>query len=46
MTVFQDGRPAKKEYRRFSIKTVDGSNDFAMMREVISAFCVESLAER
>jgi excinuclease ABC subunit C len=36
MTVFQDGRPAKKEYRRFSIKTVQGSNDFAMMREVIA----------
>jgi excinuclease ABC subunit C len=35
MIVFQDGRPAKKEYRRFTIKTVTGSNDFAMMREVI-----------
>jgi excinuclease ABC subunit C len=36
MIVFQDGRPAKKEYRRFTIKTVTGSNDFAMMREVIA----------
>ncbi|MDQ3512439.1 MAG: excinuclease ABC subunit UvrC [Chloroflexota bacterium] len=36
MVVFIDGRPAKKEYRRFGIKTVTGSNDFAMMREVIS----------
>src|SRR5919112_905783 len=36
MIVFEDGPPAKKEYRRFSIKTVEGSNDFAMMREVIS----------
>ncbi|MBA2596397.1 MAG: excinuclease ABC subunit UvrC [Chloroflexia bacterium] len=36
MIVFQDGRPAKKEYRRFTIKTVEGSNDFAMMREVIT----------
>lgn len=35
MIVFEDGRPAKKEYRRFTIKTVTGSNDFAMMREVI-----------
>ncbi|MDQ3225468.1 MAG: excinuclease ABC subunit UvrC, partial [Chloroflexota bacterium] len=26
MIVFQDGRPAKKEYRRFTIKTVEGSN--------------------
>jgi excinuclease ABC subunit C len=36
MTVFEDGRPAKKEYRRFTIKTVVGTDDFAMMREVIS----------
>jgi excinuclease ABC subunit C len=36
MTVLQDGRPAKKEYRKFTIKTVTGSNDFAMMREVIA----------
>jgi excinuclease ABC subunit C len=35
MVVFEDGRPAKKEYRRFTIKTVEGSNDFAMMQEVI-----------
>ena len=35
MVVFIDGRPAKKEYRRFGIKTVTGSNDFAMMHEVI-----------
>jgi excinuclease ABC subunit C len=36
MIVFEDGRPAKKEYRRFTIKSVQGSNDFAMMREVIT----------
>lgn len=36
MIVFEDGRPAKKEYRRFTIKTVEGSNDFAMMREVVT----------
>jgi excinuclease ABC subunit C len=35
MVVFQDGRPAKKEYRRFNVKTVEGSNDFAMMQEVV-----------
>ena len=35
MVVFEGGRPAKKEYRRFTIKTVEGSNDFAMMAEVI-----------
>ncbi|MCO5215333.1 MAG: excinuclease ABC subunit UvrC [Thermomicrobiales bacterium] len=35
MVVFEDGRPAKKEYRRFSIKTVVGADDFASMKEVI-----------
>jgi excinuclease ABC subunit C len=36
MVVFEDGKPAKKEYRRFTIKTITGANDFAMMAEVIS----------
>ncbi len=35
MVVFEDGKPAKKEYRRFTIKTITGANDFAMMNEVI-----------
>src|SRR6478735_308115 len=35
MIVFEDGRPAKKEYRRFTIKTVDGPDDFASMKEVV-----------
>lgn len=35
MVVFVDGRPARKEYRKFGIKTVEGANDFAMMAEVI-----------
>jgi excinuclease ABC subunit C len=35
MVVFEDGKPAKREYRRFTIKTVQGANDFAMMNEVI-----------
>jgi excinuclease ABC subunit C len=35
MVVFVDGRPARKEYRKFTIKTVEGANDFAMMAEVI-----------
>lgn len=33
--VFRDGRPSKKEYRRFNIKTVVGANDFASMEEVL-----------
>ena len=36
MVVFVDGRPAKKEYRKFAIKSVDGPNDFASMAEVIA----------
>ena len=33
--VFKDGKPCKKEYRHFNIKTVDGPNDFASMEEVV-----------
>lgn len=35
MVVFEDGKPAKKEYRRFTIKTVVGADDFASMKEII-----------
>jgi excinuclease ABC subunit C len=35
MVVFQGGRPAKSEYRRFRIRTVEGADDFASMAEVI-----------
>lgn len=35
MVVFVDGRPKKSEYRKFAIKTVQGSNDTAMMEEVL-----------
>jgi excinuclease ABC subunit C len=33
--VFKDGKPSKKEYRKFNIKTVEGANDFASMEEVV-----------
>ena len=33
--VFRDGKPAKKDYRHFNVKTVEGPNDFASMEEVI-----------
>ncbi len=36
MVVFEQGAPAKKHYRRFNIKTVDGPNDFASMREALT----------
>src|ERR687894_2750380 len=35
MVVFQGGRPAKGEYRRFRIRTVEGADDFSSMAEVI-----------
>lgn len=33
--VFKNGKPAKKEYRHYGIKTVEGANDFASMEEVV-----------
>ncbi|MFI5359309.1 MAG: excinuclease ABC subunit UvrC [Halanaerobiales bacterium] len=35
MVVFKDGQPAKDNYRRYKIKTVEGPNDYAMMKEVV-----------
>ena len=35
MVCFIDGKPVKKEYRRFNIKTVKGIDDFESMREVV-----------
>ena len=36
MVVFIDGEPAKKEYRHFRIKTVEGANDFESLYETLS----------
>ena len=36
MVVFENGRPNKAEYRKFRIKTVQGSDDYASMREVLT----------
>jgi len=33
--VFKNGKPSKKDYRHFNIKTVEGSDDFASMEEVV-----------
>ncbi|MGL4597610.1 MAG: excinuclease ABC subunit UvrC, partial [Bacteroidia bacterium] len=35
MTVFKDGKPSKRDYRHFNVKTVVGPDDFATMEEVI-----------
>ena len=34
--VFRNAKPAKKEYRHYNIKTVEGADDFATMREVVT----------
>ena len=34
--VFRDGKPAKNDYRHFNIKTVEGPDDFASMKEVLT----------
>ena len=36
MVVFEDGRPRSDQYRRFRIRTVEGQDDFASMREVLT----------
>lgn len=36
MVCFKDGVPSKENYRHFNIKTVEGINDFASMKEVVS----------
>ena len=33
--VFRDGKPSRKEYRHFNVKTVEGPDDFASMREIV-----------
>lgn len=33
--VFKDGKPSKRDYRHFNVKTVEGPDDFATMEEVI-----------
>ena len=36
MVVFEDGEPKKSHYRKFKIKTVEGNNDFASMKETLT----------
>jgi excinuclease ABC subunit C len=36
MVVFEQGVPARRHYRRFNIKTVEGPDDFASMQEVLT----------
>ena len=43
--VFRDGKPSKKDYRHFRIKTVVGADDFATMKEVLTRRYSRMLAE-
>ena len=43
--VFRDGRPSRKEYRHFNIKTVVGADDFASMREIVFRRYTRLMAE-
>ncbi len=38
MVFFKNGKPLKRNYRHFKIKTVAGQDDFAMMREIVSRY--------
>lgn len=46
MVVFIDGEPAKKEYRKFRIKTIEGANDFASLNEVLGRRFAHGLQEK
>jgi len=46
MVVFEDGLARKSEYRRFVIRTVEGSNDVGAMNEVLTRRFTRLLAER
>ena len=42
---FQNGRPLRAEYRKFKVKTVEGVDDFASMREVVGRYFRRRLEE-
>src|SRR6266540_2761254 len=46
MVVFEDGLPRKSEYRRFEVRSVDGQDDFASLREVLSRRLARLAAEQ
>jgi len=46
MVVLEDGLPAKREYRRFKIKTVEGNDDYAAMKEVLTRRLSAYIEER
>lgn len=45
MVVFEDGEPARKQYRQFKVRTVEGQDDFASMYEVLERRFKRSLED-
>lgn len=43
---FENGRPRRAEYRKFKVKTVEGTDDFASMREVVGRYFRRRLEEQ
>ena len=46
MVVFEKGKPRRSDYRKFRIKSVDGPNDYACMREVLTRRFLHGLEEK
>jgi excinuclease ABC subunit C len=46
LVYFQDGKPCKRHYRHFKIKTVVGRNDFAMIGELVSRYFADLVEEK
>lgn len=46
LVVFEGAKPKKSDYRKFKIKTVEGINDYEMMREVVRRHYTRVLAEK
>ena len=46
MVVLEDGIPQKREYRKFNVKQVEGNDDYAAMREVLTRRLSAYVAER
>lgn len=46
MVVYEDGKPRRSDYRKFKIKSVDGPNDYACMREVLTRRFIHGLEEK
>ncbi|MBQ7564454.1 MAG: excinuclease ABC subunit UvrC [Lachnospiraceae bacterium] len=45
MVVYENGKPKRNDYRKFKIKTVEGPNDYASMREVLTRRFQHGLSE-